>query len=79
MSLDLVEVRFVMHAPVVTLREQMRLGDVRWALPAQLAGWQGGGRAVGGQVLDRLGACLPAGHTRGRRRCAGMVDGMVEG
>jgi chloride channel 7 len=29
MSLDLVEVRYVMHAPVVTLREQMRLGDVR--------------------------------------------------
>ena len=29
MSLDLVEVRYVMAAPVVTLREQMRLGDVR--------------------------------------------------
>ncbi|EFN56864.1 hypothetical protein CHLNCDRAFT_144489 [Chlorella variabilis] len=29
MSLDLVEVRYVMHAPVVTLHEQMRLGDVR--------------------------------------------------
>lgn len=28
-SLDLVEVRYVMAAPVVTLREQMRLGDVR--------------------------------------------------
>lgn len=28
-SLDLVEVRYVMHFPVVTLREQMRLGDVR--------------------------------------------------
>lgn len=29
MSLDLVDVRYAMHAPVVTLREQMRLGDVR--------------------------------------------------
>ncbi|KAL4443355.1 hypothetical protein ABPG75_011092 [Micractinium tetrahymenae] len=29
MSLDLLEVRSVMHAPVVTLREQMRLGDIR--------------------------------------------------
>ncbi|KAL4429222.1 hypothetical protein ABPG77_010201, partial [Micractinium sp. CCAP 211/92] len=29
MSLDLLEVRSVMHSPVVTLREQMRLGDIR--------------------------------------------------
>ena len=28
-SLDLVDVRYAMHSPVVTLREQMRLGDVR--------------------------------------------------
>ena len=52
MSLDLVEVRHVMHAPVVTLREQMRLGDVRC----------GGGSCGGCGVVDggpALLACTP--------------------
>ena len=61
MSLDLVEVRFVMHAPVVTLREQMRLGDVRWVLCCAVAAVPRGAQLRWGPVVVSIPACCVCG------------------
>lgn len=65
MDLDLLEVRSVMHAPVVTLREQMRLGDIRCGVGRDGVGrggaaTQSASRGRGGLVSQQTACAITA-------------------